>query len=559
MEFISDIVRSIFLFVDAIIYPMAAFLYQLFTDLTKIMLFSTEDVTKFTSRIYLLIGIVMMFKVGISLISMYVTPDTFYNEKTGVGNLVKNVMIVLILLALTPQIFQQAFKIQYIVINNNLIPKIILGSPGIDGDGKSDPKATGNRMVGSVFLGFYEPGINEAATTNEILAGDYDGLVKENLNEKEGGDYINLYRPMFSTIAGIFVIWILITFCFDIAIRSVKLGLLQLIAPIPILMSLDPKGGKQKLDSWVKVTVNTFLSLFIKVAIINFGVYLISLVAQLQYGQVQSDGTVMPMALEGFDGALTATFLILGILMFVSEAPKLLEDLLGIKLKGKLDANPFGKVMKDPTVAAAAGVTGSVAGFAAGKASQAVGAAVGGIDAGTNGRSIFRGMREGSNAMKEKKGFDALNFRKAQTTKPLVLAAERKRQEAEAQADYERAVNPNNDIKWNDISNAGYSEEFSQSIQRLDGAEINYGNIMAELSKNQLVADRQQQEALKNNDVLALREAKTLNDGLLEQMAKEKQKLETAKSEHEEIRKQFADDAKREDVFRKTTNSEQKK
>lgn len=549
MEFIYDIVRSIFIFVDSIVYPMAAFLYQLFTNLTKIMLFSTTDAENFTSRIYILIGIFMMFKVAISLISMYVTPDSFYNDKEGAGNLVKKVLIALVLLGLTPWIFKQAFKIQYAIIENNIIPRIVLGVSNTP-----KPEAIGNNMVGSVFLGFYEPGKDADNTKKEILIGNYNGRVKKNVNEKENGDYANLYRPMFSTIAGIFIIWILLTFCFDLAIRSVKLGLLQLIAPIPILMSIDPKNGKQKLDSWIQATISTFVSLFVKVAIINFGIYLIYLVSQLQYGQVLSDGTIAPTQLEGFDGTLTAAFLILGILMFVKDAPKLISDVLGIKMEGSFKLNPFSSLMAAP-------VAGAVAGLAAKQGRKGVGAVVGGIDSKAHGGSFSAGAAEGSKTMADKKGLGALNFGAARTTSASVKKA--KADERKAINDYQikqtqndrlaYSINPNNDIRWDDVSAAGYSSPvYAQSISELSAAQEEYDNSTKPLFEARTKAENDMNTAREKGDNEAFEKASSRYSGLSSQIATHKEKLSKAEKGHKEIQEIYKEDAKREKVFRKT-------
>ena len=52
------------------------------------------------------------------------------------------------------------------------------------------------------------------------------------------------YTFIISTIAGCFLIYIILSFCIDLGVRAAKLVFYQLIAPIPILMRLIP--GKQE-------------------------------------------------------------------------------------------------------------------------------------------------------------------------------------------------------------------------------------------------------------------------------------------------------------------------
>lgn len=75
--------------------------------------------------------------------------------------------------------------------------------------------------------------INSAETKSVSLYLDHDLAAM-----KSGDDYVMKYIPIISTIAGGFVIAILISFCFDVAVRSIKLGFYQMLAPIPIISRL---------------------------------------------------------------------------------------------------------------------------------------------------------------------------------------------------------------------------------------------------------------------------------------------------------------------------------
>ena len=127
----------------------------------------------------------------------------------------------------------------------------------------------------------------------------------------------------------------------DVALRSIKLAFLQLIAPIPILSYVDPKSGKDGLfKKWYEMCIKTFISLFVRLIALYFAVYIISRVADMKMVDL-IDGSYQT-------NAFVAIFIIIGALMFAKQLPKILEGL-GIKLDGdgKFTLNPLRKLEKE--------------------------------------------------------------------------------------------------------------------------------------------------------------------------------------------------------------------
>lgn len=192
---------------------------------------------------------------------------------------------------------------------------------------------------------------------------DYRGLLQL-INDKYKSDksiYIFDYKFLLSTAIGIFVAIIYINFCFDLAIRTVKFGFLQLIAPIPIISMIDPKSAKGGMMSkYVKMCINTYLGLFIRIAGVNFVVFIVDIVFSNT-----TWGTVM-----GKDvGIFIQIIILIGALMFAKELPKLISDLTGIDLSGNFKLNPFKRLSEMPGAGAVkalgAGALGAVGGLAA--------------------------------------------------------------------------------------------------------------------------------------------------------------------------------------------------
>ncbi len=165
-------------------------------------------------------------------------------------------------------------------------------------------------------------------------------FIKSQLGTGVSTYYIN-YNYFASTITGVFAIVILVSMAFEVAIRSVKLTFLQLISPIPIISYIDPKSGKDGMfKRWYTEVFKTWASLFIRFLALFFGVYLIQ----------QLDGlhTIDPNR-EYLSGEIwIKLFMLLGVLMFCKELPKLLEQLIpGMKDSGSFKLNPLKRIRDD--------------------------------------------------------------------------------------------------------------------------------------------------------------------------------------------------------------------
>ncbi|MBR3523893.1 MAG: hypothetical protein IKN87_04375 [Bacilli bacterium] len=194
-----------------------------------------------------------------------------------------------------------------------------------------------------------------------LLTSDSDVFTySANTKNKSQSNYkqpVIAYRWGVSTIIGIVVTLILITICLDVAVRSIKLGFYQIIAPIPILSNCDPKASKNgMLQKWAKACVETYLDLFIRLLGLFLGMKLIVAL---------TDNTKF----QGF----ASVVIVIGALMFAKQLPKILQDLTGLKLDGKFTLNPFKKIKNEIPEGISKGLekarmraTGAAGGFLAG-------------------------------------------------------------------------------------------------------------------------------------------------------------------------------------------------
>lgn len=136
--------------------------------------------------------------------------------------------------------------------------------------------------------------------------------------------YLFAFNWVMAFVVGAVFLVLLVLFTIDIAVRSLKLAVLRLIAPIPIISYIDPKSSKDggMFSSWVKSLTSTYLDLFLRLAIIYFVIFLIQ--------DMIENGIVINEA-SGMVGIMSFIFIMLGLFFFAKMAPKFIKDVLGIK------------------------------------------------------------------------------------------------------------------------------------------------------------------------------------------------------------------------------------
>ncbi len=174
------------------------------------------------------------------------------------------------------------------------------------------------------------------ASPNEILA-----LINASCEAPEGGaldkvmatykrlsgrdKYVFAYMPIISTIVAVVFVWILLGEIITIAMRSIKLAVLRIIAPIPIISNIQPSKDGGALGAWTKSLTTTYLELFLHLAVIYFILFLIQ--------DMIVNGVVINNA-KGLVGILSMIFIWIGMFFFIKIAPKFIMNAFGIKSTG---------------------------------------------------------------------------------------------------------------------------------------------------------------------------------------------------------------------------------
>ncbi len=410
--------------INGFIYDLASFLFEVFISVTSARIMTASDYAKIANSVYLVIGIITLFIIAYALLRAIIDPDGAAKQNYSAKKIIPNILISIILIAVVPTIFNNAFRLQEIVISTNIIPNVVFGMNLSADDNTGNASDTngskfkistaGRQMANDVFISFFTPS-NIAGTPDNLDSFYasiqitncwlvcYDGVetfedaknkvVNEGASFGLYGEFADAmygkdpakhkldYNFLLQLICGCFLVYVLANFCIDMAVRSVKLGYFQIIAPIPILTIMIP-GQKKIFDNWLKSTISTFVDVFLRIFIIFFGVLLINTLPST--GNWSGSAFDISTGHPGWARAL----IIVGILIFMKQAPKLIADIFGIS------SGSFKLGIKDKLgeMALVGDKTKEILSRAQGAATGALGA---GWTSKVNGGSFRKGMKYG--------------------------------------------------------------------------------------------------------------------------------------------------------------------
>lgn len=379
LGFAIPIVFDILLLFDSLIYSIAAYCLQAFFEIARFNINSnsingTNVVEAIMYRVMVLGGVYALFRLGISLINYIINPPDADTASKNGSKIVKNTVIAILLLASSKFIFDFLYDFSTSVIDNGTIQQIIYG-PEAEYPDYSEEQ-TSKSFVNGVFLILFKRGDDTTLTSDaakaavsHVASGEASILTLSDYAYSSDFHYI----PILTTVVGIMLIYYFGSFAIELGVRLFKLFILQVISPIPIILSIDPKQNK-KLANFAKTYSGIYISLFIRIVTVYMAFVLLNLIEGI-FGQL---GKLTDTATTGFI-SLDATFLV-EILLIIAcfqaakELPKLIEEALGTKL-GLGDA---GKGFKAALMGSVGGTLGLMTGAVAGGISGGLGGIVAG-------------------------------------------------------------------------------------------------------------------------------------------------------------------------------------
>ena len=429
---LKAILGYIFLAIDSVVYFFVSQGFKMYIALAQFKLFDDKVFDDLINRTYIIIGVIALFIVAYALLNSIINPDNASKGDKSLSKIVKNFIFAIIGIAIVPTVFNYFYYFQRVVLCNNLIPKILLAQKGDDSQANllNDDKI-GTQFATYLFQSFFYPksienmNMTDVDNDGDLLKSeavkvevgliddvfsdeenvniekykDYDSDNKGNYNLQmayegamNGEMFFTAFRPfllgdvgfansvlnntvnymiIISTIAGVYCAYVLASLCIDMAIRAVKLGYLELIAPLPIMTLIIP-GKDGVFKAWIKKTGSCAFEVFTRLFIVSFVIYLIRTIPQLftattfSYGGCTAFGVITAL--------LIRALVYCGLLTFLKQAPKFLSEATGIKSDGfKLGiADKLGEMAliggaaKNGVRAAQGAATGALGGLATG-------------------------------------------------------------------------------------------------------------------------------------------------------------------------------------------------
>lgn len=399
---IADMMRVIFFFLDSIVYSLIPVVYRgIFAlyDIDKIIgAGNTQNLLNTAKEtVYSFLAIFMFFRVAFSLITMLVDPSLIDDKSKGAKKIVLNIFICLGLIVVVPVFFRVAKNIQTRVLEEKIIERAVGG----DIYSNDQNYNLGNELALSTWSVFLQPVVDEG-DAYDAWKGVFESgnptiwplpVLATHLNDTTGGILGGLatkiagvaailratgtvtyqlgYIWLISGLVGIYVVWTMIKLLIDVAYRSIKFLLLEVISPIAIISYIDPKSSEKGLFSkWLSETLKTYLSLFIRIFIFAMVSVILK---QISVSSFFDEGNM-----------LTRLFFILALVAFMKTAPKLIDNLFGTEISKGSDTKFASDLLRGGLGAIGGAATGAIGG-----------AVVAGRKNLPMGRSVWEGAKKG--------------------------------------------------------------------------------------------------------------------------------------------------------------------
>lgn len=399
---IADMMRVIFFFLDSIVYSLIPVVYRgIFAlyDIDKIIgVGNTQNLLNTAKEtVYSFLAIFMFFRVAFSLITMLVDPSLTDDKSKGAKKIVLNIFICLGLIVVVPVFFRVAKNIQTRVLEEKIIERAVGG----DIYSNDQNYNLGNELALSTWSVFLQPVVDEG-DAYDAWKGVFESgnptiwplpVLATHLNDTTGGILGGLatkiagvaailratgtvtyqlgYIWLISGLVGIYVVWTMIKMLIDVAYRSIKFLLLEVISPIAIISYIDPKSSEKGLFSkWLSETLKTYLSLFIRIFIFAMVSVILK---QISVSSFFDEGNI-----------LTRLFFILALVAFMKTAPKFIDNLFGTEISKGSDTKFASDLLRGGLGAIGGAATGAIGG-----------AVVAGRKNLPMGRSVWEGAKKG--------------------------------------------------------------------------------------------------------------------------------------------------------------------
>ena len=414
---------SLFLYIDGVVYSLVAYSYKVFMLMAQLNFNVVYAwISPLIDRINAVIMVLIMFKLGYSLIQYMINPDKLSDRTIGGAALLKNIAISAALLISYTFIFSVMNELSMLVIG---VPKGYefttlkeIADVTTNDGAEADSGLISRFIFGTQANSVGDFGMYLATTTLQVFLHGKDNqnslaesIYAKQLAKSENGD-INTFDltkitdvvseldktveykfPILSTAMAIYLIWSIIKLSIEIGVRMFKLIVLQIMAPVAIISIIDKGFNAKPWKAFIDTYWKTWVDAFIRVASLFLVTAFIS--------KFWTDRSALFPDIDGFTRYMVLLIVIFAAYRFAQLLPKFIDGIFGHSLSEN-NSKGFGKTL------------GAIAGFGVGAAGGLITGAIGGAGAaGTLGNVVSGGI-SGANA--GRKGDSVASFFKNQAS-----------------------------------------------------------------------------------------------------------------------------------------------
>lgn len=149
---VQNALRSILMTLDHVVYWCIGVVYNVLFNISETTVISSDTLKSFYGRVQLILGVIMIFKISVSLLQYVINPEAFSDKKKGIGQVITRIVTMLAMLtAIVPLniplsaedetnktynyylnqnglLFGTMFSLQHRILKQNTIAKLVLGN-----------------------------------------------------------------------------------------------------------------------------------------------------------------------------------------------------------------------------------------------------------------------------------------------------------------------------------------------------------------------------------------------------------------------------------------------
>lgn len=422
---------SLSLLLDGIVYTVVAYAYKIFILMAQIKFSEIYKIMEpLIDRVKALIMVLVMFKLGKSLIEYMIDPAKATDKNVGGAVLVKNIAFTAALLILYPFIFGVMSDISLLIIGGEsgsyeYLGKLVSAGGGSDtgllarfiwgSDVSMDDMEVGTWLAHQTYTIFLHDISSDGSgfktdIVDDAMQGDKEGeIVFTKAHELVDQIDINVEYtlPFVSAIMGLYLIYSLGKVAIEIGVRMFKMIILQILAPLAIITIIDKGTSSPTFKTFCKTYISVFLEAITRIAIVFIvttfvGSFMQDITVYFNNTQYISENVLTR-------GLICIVVLVAGYRL-VGILPKFIDQALGTNMAGSASGGGFGKFaagLVGGAIGLGTGLAAGVAGGAGffGTAGNMLSGAVGGYQAGGKGKNVadfFKNQSANAQASRER-------------------------------------------------------------------------------------------------------------------------------------------------------------